>query len=46
MDHIDVLHKCANLLLEKERIDREEFESLFKVDGDGDESTVSLVKNI
>ena len=46
MDHMDVLHKCANLLLEKERIDREEFESLFKMDGDGDESEVSLVKNI
>lgn len=46
MDHIDVLHKCANLLLEKERIDREEFESLFTMGSDGDESTVSLVKNI
>lgn len=28
-EHIDVLHKCANLLLEKERIDRPEFEALF-----------------
>ncbi len=28
-ENIDVLHKCAQLLLEKERIDREEFESLF-----------------
>lgn len=28
-EHIDVLHKCAERLLEKERIDREEFESLF-----------------
>lgn len=29
-DHIEVLHKCASLLLEKERIDREEFEALFQ----------------
>ena len=28
-EYVDVLHKCANLLLEKERIDREEFEVLF-----------------
>lgn len=28
-DHIDVLHKCADLLLEKEKITREEFEALF-----------------
>lgn len=27
--HMDVLHKCANLLLEKDRIDRNEFEALF-----------------
>jgi cell division protease FtsH len=27
--HVDVLHKCAQLLLEKERIDRPEFEALF-----------------
>ena len=46
MDHMDVLHKCANLLLEKERIDREEFESLFKMDGDGGKSEASLMKNI
>ncbi len=30
--HIDVLHKCAELLLEKERIERNEFEALFDVD--------------
>lgn len=30
---MDVLHKCAKLLLEKERIDREEFEALFEPDG-------------
>ena len=27
--HIDVLHKCVELLLEKEKIGREEFEALF-----------------
>ena len=30
-EHIDVLHKCAALLLEKERINRAEFEALFAV---------------
>ncbi len=29
-EHIDVLHSCANLLLEKEKITREEFEGLFQ----------------
>lgn len=29
--HMDVLHNCANLLLEKEKITREEFEGLFPV---------------
>ena len=29
-EHIDVLHKCAALLLEKERINRVEFEALFE----------------
>lgn len=28
-EHIDILHKCAQLLIEKERITREEFEGLF-----------------
>ncbi|MDE5862713.1 MAG: ATP-dependent zinc metalloprotease FtsH, partial [Lachnospiraceae bacterium] len=28
--NVDILHRCAERLLEKERIDREEFESLFK----------------
>ena len=34
--HLDVLHKCVELLLEKEKIGREEFESLFseKVDAE------------
>ena len=29
-EHIDVLHKCAALLLEKDRINRAEFEALFE----------------
>ena len=29
-EHMDVLHKCAALLLEKERINRAEFEALFE----------------
>ena len=35
-ENMEVLHKCAALLLEKERIDREEFEKLFA----GEERTV------
>lgn len=30
-EHMDVLHRCAELLLEKERISRDEFEALFSV---------------
>ena len=30
VEHENVLHKCANLLLEKEKINREEFELLFE----------------
>ena len=30
LEHESILHKCAELLLEKERITREEFESLWK----------------
>lgn len=33
-EHIDILHKCAKLLMEKERIDRTEFEALFEKDGE------------
>lgn len=29
-EHMDVLHKCAELLLDKERIERSEFEALFE----------------
>ena len=31
LEHTDVLHKCADLLLEKEKIGRDEFEALFEV---------------
>ena len=31
LQHENVLHKCAELLLEKERISREEFETLFEL---------------
>ena len=30
IDNMDKLHACANLLLEKERIDRAEFEAIFE----------------
>ncbi|MDE5908892.1 MAG: ATP-dependent zinc metalloprotease FtsH [Lachnospiraceae bacterium] len=30
VEHTDILHKCADLLLEKEKIGREEFEALFE----------------
>ena len=30
-ENIDILHKCADLLIEKERITREEFEALFGI---------------
>lgn len=31
LEHTDVLHRCAQLLLEKEKINRAEFEALFEV---------------
>ena len=34
LEHEDVLHACAELLLEKEKIGREEFEALFEVDSE------------
>ena len=30
LEHMDVLHACAALLIEKERINRDEFEALFE----------------
>lgn len=40
-ENIEILHSCANLLLEKERITREEFENLFK-----DPSEIAESKNV
>ncbi len=37
-EHRDVLERCAQLLLEKEKIGREEFEALFEKDGTAQES--------
>ncbi len=34
-EYMDVLHNCAKLLIEKERINREEFEALFLHRGEG-----------
>lgn len=47
-EHIDVLHSCAELLLEKERITREEFEALFDKDGSAkaeDEVVVEITED-
>jgi cell division protease FtsH len=33
-EHEQILHKCANLLLEKEKIGRDEFEALFNTDSE------------
>ena len=43
LEHMDVLHGCAKLLLEKEKIGRDEFEALFTEEQqkkDGSEDTV------
>lgn len=45
MENMDVLHACANLLIEKERINREEFEALFKNNQAEEKMTVSLGQN-
>ena len=37
LEHEDILHSCAGLLLEKEKITREEFESLFGAGGEAAE---------
>ena len=34
LQHEDVLHSCAQLLLEKEKINRDEFEALFQPKAD------------
>lgn len=37
--HIQVLHSCAELLLQKEKVHRDEFESLFTMEKNGDQKT-------
>ena len=37
--HIQVLHSCADLLLQKEKVHRDEFESLFTMEKNGDKKT-------
>ena len=37
--HIHVLHSCAELLLQKEKVHRDEFESLFTMEKNGDKKT-------
>ncbi len=39
-EHLDVLHACAERLIEKERISREEFESLFNEDNKPKEANI------
>ncbi|MCH5268630.1 MAG: ATP-dependent zinc metalloprotease FtsH [Lachnospiraceae bacterium] len=39
-DHMDILHACADLLLEKERIDRAEFEALFGIETPSEEKVI------
>ncbi len=47
MEYNDVLQKCAKLLIEKERINREEFESLFPHPaGGGDDGMNSIVLEV
>ena len=36
MEHEDVLHSCAKLLLEKEKVHRDEFEALFTMEKSGE----------
>lgn len=42
-EHMDILHSCAALLIEKERIDRKEFESLF---GENEEENTETVEEV
>ncbi len=46
-EYSDVLHNCAKLLIEKERINREEFEALFShPDDGGDDGMNSIVLEV
>ncbi|BCJ92646.1 ATP-dependent zinc metalloprotease FtsH [Anaerocolumna cellulosilytica] len=49
VEYNEVLHNCAKLLIEKERISREEFEALFEKpinDGDGGDNGESMVLEV
>ena len=39
LEHEDVLHSCAKLLLEKEKVHRDEFEALFTRENSVEENT-------
>ena len=45
-EHIDVLHKCAALLLEKERINRAEFEALFEPETEVETQAYKTIKKV
>ena len=45
-ENIDILHACAKLLIEKERIDRKEFEALFDKNETVEEPVVSDEENV
>ena len=40
LEHEDVLHKCAKLLLEKEKVHRDEFEALFTTEENETENSI------
>lgn len=44
-EHMDVLHACAELLIEKERIDRKEFEALFEEETNAGSETPAIEQN-
>ena len=45
-EHEDVLHACARLLLEKEKIGRTEFEALFGIVGDDDREKENIREGV
>ena len=45
-EHEDVLHACARLLLEKEKIGRTEFEALFGIVGDDDRGKENIREGV
>ncbi|MCR4716613.1 MAG: ATP-dependent zinc metalloprotease FtsH [Lachnospiraceae bacterium] len=42
MENMDILHKCSEILLEKERIDQKEFEALFENRDSADENIPAI----